>query len=758
MFIIKAEAARWKFRNFQESRNPTLAFDPLILTTSLAVAGVLVALFLVLSVRKYPKGNEKMIEIWNAIREGSNAYLKRQFRTITIIAIIISLVILAAFSATVNFTYGGEIALSFLLGVAFSLFAAYVALYSATNANVRSTAAAEKSTYEALKVATLGGGALGLAVISMSLLGLSILYAAFRDPGVLAGFGFGASLAALFAQLGGGIFTKSADVGADLVGKVEENFPEDDPRNPAAIADNVGDNVGDEAGRGADLFESLTAENLGGMIIGLIVSIIIFNGVINPYYVTMPLIVRSLGIIATFVGLAVAVLEKKFKNPIKPTRDGLLVASLIAAILMFVATWYVFGPSGLTPSGSALGAYALYGCMLSGLAAGLLIVVYTEFYTGSEAKPVITIAERSKSGPALTIMSGNAVGMISSGLPVITVAVAPLISFWLGEQFSGFSGLLPALSNDPFLGGGYRTTMAAMGMLSTAGIVLTMDGLGPIVDNAGGIAEMSGAPEVIRERIEPLDALGNTTKALTKGYAMGSAALASLLLFQAFVLEVARYQAKILDLTTITAAQATLLGTKLSSLGTSLALNHPDVVIGALIGAMLPFVFSGTAINAVSVGAYRMVEEVRRQLREIPGLRDGTAKPNYAAAVDISTRTALRLMVVPGAIPVVAPLVVGIFLGWAAVGALVVGATLSAIPLAIMMMWGGAAMDNAKKYVEMGHFGGKNTETHAATVVGDTVGDPWKDTAGPSLHILIKLLNTISLVFVPLFLSAIIIL
>ena len=728
-----------------------MAFEPLILTTSLAVAGVVAAILLVLSVRKYPKGNEKMIAIWTAIREGSNAYLKRQFRTIAIIAIIISLVILAAFGATINFTYGGEIALSFLLGVVFSLFAAYVALYSATNANVRSTAAAEKSTYEALKVATLGGGALGLVVISMSLLGLSLLYAAFGDPGVLAGFGFGASLAALFAQLGGGIFTKSADVGADLVGKVEENFPEDDPRNPAAIADNVGDNVGDEAGRGADLFESLTAENLGGMIIGLIVSIIIFNGVINPYYVTMPLIVRSLGIIATFVGLAVAVFEKKFKNPIKPTRDGLLVASVIAAILMFVATWYVFGPSA---SGSALAVYALYGCMVSGLAAGLLIVVYTEFYTGSNAKPVITIAERSKSGPALTVMSGNAVGLISSGLPVITVAVALLISFGLGEQFAG---LIPALNGNPFLGGVYGTTMATMGMLSTAGIVLTMDGLGPIVDNAGGIAEMSGAPEVIRERIEPLDALGNTTKALTKGYAMGSAALASLLLFQAFVLEVARYQAGNLCVPTITSSCAATLATKLSSLGALLALNHPDVVIGALIGAMLPFVFSGTAINAVSVGAYRMVEEVRRQLREIPGLREGTAKPNYAAAVDISTKTALRLMVVPGAIPVVAPIVVGIFLGWAAVGALVVGATISAIPLAIMMMWGGAAMDNAKKYVEMGHFGGKNTETHAATVVGDTVGDPWKDTAGPSLHILIKLLNTISLVFIPLFLSAIII-
>ena len=729
-----------------------MAFDPLILTTSLAVVGVIASMILVLSVKKYPTGNEKMIAIWKAIMEGSNAYLKRQFRTIGMIAVIIAIVIVAAFGGIFSLTYGAEIAFSFLLGVTFSLIAAYIAMYSATNANVRSTAAAETSTYLALKVATLGGGALGLAVISMSLLGLSLLYAAFGDPGVLAGFGFGASLAALFAQLGGGIFTKSADVGADLVGKVEENFPEDDPRNPAAIADNVGDNVGDEAGRGADLFESLTAENLGGMIIGLIVSIILFQG-ISVYYVTMPLIVRSLGIIATFVGLAVAIFEKKFKNPIKPTRDGLLVASVVAAILMFIATWYVFGPSGVTPGGSALAAYALYGCMVSGLAAGLLIVLYTEYYTGSGAKSVITIAERSKSGPALTIMSGTAVGMISSGLPVITVAITLLISFALGEQFAVLAKI-----NDTFLGGVYGTTMATMGMLSTAGIVLTMDGLGPIVDNAGGIAEMSGAPDEVRERIEPLDTLGNTTKALTKGYAMGSAALASLLLFQAFVLEVARYQAKITDLTSITSAQATLLGTKLSSLGSALALNHPDVVIGALIGAMLPFVFSGTAINAVSVGAYRMVEEVRRQFREIPGLREGTAKPNYAAAVDISTRTALRLMVVPGAIPVVAPIVVGVFLGWAAVGALVVGATLSAIPLAIMMMWGGAAMDNAKKYVEAGHFGGKNTETHAATVVGDTVGDPWKDTAGPSLHILIKLLNTISLVFIPLFLAALILL
>jgi len=735
-----------------------LAFDPLLLTTALAIVGVLAAIFIVFNIRKYPTGTDRMVEVWKAIREGSNAYLKRQFKTIATIAIIIAILILVAFGATVNFTYGGEVALSFLLGVTFSLFAAYIAMYSATNANVRTTAAAEKSTYEALKVATLGGGALGLVVISMSLLGLSILYAIFGDPGVLAGFGFGASLAALFAQLGGGMFTKSADVGADLVGKVEENFPEDDPRNPAAIADNVGDNVGDEAGRGADLFESLTAENLGGMIIGLIVSIILFQNLgsdirqsATRYYVSMPLIVRSLGIVATFVGLGVAVIEKKFKNPIKPTRDGLLVSAVVAAVLMFVATWYVFGPSGVTPNGTDQAVFQLYGCMLSGLVAGLLIVLYTEYYTGSESKSVITIAERSKSGPALTVMSGTSVGMISSGLPVITVAVALLISFTLGQDFATSAQL-----NNQFLGGVYGTTMATMGMLSTAGLVLTMDGLGPIVDNAGGIAEMSGAPDQVRERIDPLDALGNTTKALTKGYAMGSAALASLLLFQAFVLEVARYQAKIFDLANITGPEAAQLGLGLSNLGASLALNHPDVVIGALIGAMLPFVFSGSTINGVAVGAYRVVEEVRRQLREIPGLREGMAKPNYAAAIDLATRTALRSMVFPGAIAVSAPIIVGVILGWASVGALVVGATLSAIPLAIMMMWGGAAMDNAKKYVEAGHLGGKNTETHAATVVGDTVGDPWKDTAGPSLHILIKLLNTISLVFIPLFLAALV--
>jgi len=436
-----------------------MMLDPLILTTSFAIAGVVVSIAFVFMVRRYPTGNEKMVSIWKAIIQGSNAYLRRQFRTIAIIAVILAALIVAAFGLTFNLTYGVEISLSFLLGVAFSLVAAYIAMYSATNANVRTTQAAERSTYEALKVATMGGSALGLAVISMSLLGLSILFAAFRDPGVLAGFGFGASLAALFAQLGGGIYTKSADVGADLVGKLEENIPEDDPRNPAVIADQVGDNVGDEAGRGADLFESLTAENLGGMIIGLVISILVFSS-INVYYVTMPLIVRSLGVAATFVGLGIAVLEKKFVNPIKPLRDGLFASSIVAAVLMFVATWYIFGPSGVTPYGSQSGALSLYGCMVAGLVAGIIIVGLTEFYTGATAGSVVKIAERSKSGPALTVITGIAVGMKSTGFAIVTVAGALLASFILGGNWGN---LIPGVGT--FLGGVYGTTMGAMGML-----------------------------------------------------------------------------------------------------------------------------------------------------------------------------------------------------------------------------------------------------------------------------------------------------
>jgi K(+)-stimulated pyrophosphate-energized sodium pump len=719
--------------------------DPIALTTLIGALGAASSVALVWMVERKPKGTPEMIAIWRAIRDGSNAYLRRQFRTIGAIAAIIAVLVVLAFAANPRLLggplYGLYIAGSFLLGVAFSLIAAYIAMDAATRANVRTAYAAHEGTHRALRVSIYGGGALGLAVISMSLLGLSVLYALFRDPGVLAGFGFGASLAALFAQLGGGIYTKSADIGADLVGKVEAGIPEDDPRNPAVIADNVGDNVGDEAGRGADLFESVTAENIGGMIIALVVSIILFQR-INEAYVVTPLIIRALGVVATWFGILWAIGQARFRDPMEPLRNGVLVTTIVAAILMYIATQLIFGATG-TP---------LFGAMIAGLIAGLLITLFTEMYTGAGSSYVRLIAHNSQSGPALTVTTGLATGMISTGLPILAVVAAIIASYMLGAQWATATGL------DQFLGGIYGTTMATMGMLSTAGMILTLDGVGPIADNAGGIVEMSKAPPEIREKVEPLDALGNTTKALTKGYAMGSAALAALLLFQAFILEVARFKAGIIELAHLTAQEAARLLQQVQALGSGLLLNHPTIVIGIFVGAMLPFVFSGMAIGAVARGAHQMVAEVRRQFREIPGLLNGAARPDYATAVDIATRNALRLMVAPTLLVTLTPIIVGYVLGWQAIGAMVIGATVTAIPLAIMMMWGGGALDNAKKHVEAGNLGGKGSPVHAATVIGDTLGDPLKDTAGPSLHILIKLLNTLSLVFVPLFLAALIVL
>ncbi|MEM4238477.1 MAG: sodium-translocating pyrophosphatase [Nitrososphaerota archaeon] len=710
--------------------------DPLLFTLSIGIVGAVASVLLIAYVERLPKGPDSFVAIWRAIREGSSAYLRRQFRTIALLAGGIAVLILvscSAFPAIGGFVYGLAMAGSFLLGVTFSLVAAFIAMDAATRANVRTAYAASHGSMPALRVATLGGASLGLAVIAMSLLGLSILYAVFRDPGLLAGFGFGASLAALFAQLGGGIYTKSADIGADLVGKVEAGIPEDDPRNPAVVADLVGDNVGDEAGRGADLFESVTAENLGGMIIALVVSIILFKGV-NELYVVTPLIIRALGVVATLVGVFWAVSRKGFREAIGPLREGLFITSILAAVMMYIASWYIFGPSG----------WPLYLTMVIGLVAGVLIMFYSELYTGVRSSYVAVIAQNSQSGPALTAMSGLSTGMISSMLPVATVVAAVAASYILGSFWSESVGL-----GDPLLGGIYGTTMATMGMLSTAGFILTMDGVGPIVDNAGGIAEMTNAEPEIRERLEPLDALGNTTKALTKSYAMGSAALAALLLFQAFLLEVARYLAGIFELGTIGVEEAENLLKSVEELSQGLQLNSPAIVIGLFIGGMIPFLFSGQAMNAVAKGAYRMVEEVRRQFASIPGILDGTGRPEYGRCVDISTSTALRLMVTPTLTVTLAPILLGVLLGWRAVGALVMGATISAIPLAILGFYGGAAMDNAKKLLEIS--GKKGTDAHKATVVGDTLGDPMKDTYAPSLHILIKLLNTLSLVFIPLF-------
>lgn len=571
---------------------------------------------------------------------------------------------------------------------------------------------------------------MGLAVTGLSLLGVSFLFliyggynAMFGNLTVSAasnlgrtaasgivGMGFGASLIALFAQLGGGIYTKAADVGADLVGKVEAGIPEDDPRNPAVIADNVGDNVGDSAGRGADLFESATGENIGGMVIGGLISIATGNLI----FLFFPLIARALGIFATLIGMPfVKLTEAEAKHPMKALRKGLLVTTIVAAVLFLLADIFL------------LGNIYLYFCLLAGLGASVAIDYITDYYTGSDRKPVLRIATASQTGAATNIITGFAVGLETTALPIVSLVIALIVSYYFGTLFATSIGI------SPFIGGIYGTTLATMGMLAVMGMVLALDGFGPIADNAAGIAEMSGEGGA-EQTMEALDAVGNTTKALTKGFALGSALLAAQLLFQTYSSEVVTHF-------------------KLSSF--TVDVSNPAILVAAFIGAMLPFFFSSQAISAVGKAAAEMVEEVRRQFREIPGIMDGTGKPEYGKAVDISTKSALRGMVLPGLIIVIVPIVVGVLLGPEAVGALVIGATVSGVPLALLMNTGGGAWDNAKKYIESGHFGGKGSPAHAAAVVGDTVGDPMKDTAGPSLHVLIKLLSTLSIVFIPLFIG-----
>ncbi|MGA3061577.1 MAG: sodium-translocating pyrophosphatase, partial [Candidatus Bathyarchaeia archaeon] len=672
----------------------------------------------------------------NAIREGAYAFLKRQYTTIAVITVVVFILLWVAIPLP-GTPLGVGTAAAFLVGAVASLAAGYIAMDNATKANVRTVAAARDSGAEkALKTAFYGGATMGLAVTGLSLLGVSFLFliyggfhamfgglsvSAGADLGRTAasgivGMGFGASLIALFAQLGGGIYTKAADVGADLVGKVEAGIPEDDPRNPAVIADNVGDNVGDSAGRGADLFESATGENIGGMVIGGLISIATGNLI----FLFFPLIARSLGIFATLIGMPfVKLTEAEAKHPMKALRKGLMVTTIVAGILFLLADIFL------------LGNIYLYFCLLAGLAASVSIDYITDYYTGADRGPVRRIAQASQTGAATNIITGFAVGLETTALPVVSLVIALIVSYFFGVQFAdqihlASVGPLPGY----FIGGIYGTTLATMGMLAVMGMILALDGFGPIADNAAGIAEMSGEGGA-EETMEALDAVGNTTKALTKGYALGSALLAAQLLFQTYSSEVISHFG-----------------------GTfSVDISNPAILVAGFIGAMLPFFFSSQAISAVGKAAGEMVEEVRRQFREIPGIMEGTGKPEYGKAVDISTKSALRGMVLPGLIVVVVPIVIGVLLGPEAVGALVIGVTLSAVPLALLMNTGGGAWDNAKKYIEAGHFGGKGSPAHAAGVVGDTVGDPMKDTAGPSLHVLIKLMSTLSIVFIPLFIG-----
>lgn len=675
------------------------------------------AMYLAWDVLRRDQGTPAMQKIAGMIYQGAMAFLNRQYRTIGILALVAAVIIgaLIGYFENQNWTLGIQTSVSFLVGAGLSALAGFIGMYIAVRSNLRTASAARRSLGEALTVALRGGAVSGFLVVALSLLGVASIFYAFggatapdQAPFLIVGFGFGASFVALFAQLGGGIYTKAADVGADLVGKIEAGIPEDDPRNPAVIADLVGDNVGDCAGRGADLFESTAAENIGAMILGVAV----FVQTNNPAWILFPLVVRALGIIACAVGL-LSVRPGRTTNAMGALNRGYFVAAILSVAGMYVATHFMLGMIQFFIAG------------VIGIATSIAFVYITQYYTSGSWRPVREIAEASRTGPATNIISGLAIGFECTALPVITISVALLASFWVGAQ-SGLAG-----------GGIYGTAIATMGMLMTAAYILAMDTFGPITDNAGGITEMSGAPEEIREITDGLDAVGNTTKALTKGYAIGSAALAAFLLFSAYLDKVAQ-----------------LTGQPFHTVD----LAKVEVFVGALIGAMLVFLFSSLAIRAVGRAASRMIEEVRRQFRADPGIMEGTSQPDFARCVDISTRGALREMIAPGLLAICAPLVVGILLRAEAEAALLMVGTMAGIVLATVMNNGGGAWDNAKKFIEAGNLKDgsgapvrKGTPIHAAAVVGDTVGDPFKDTAGPSLHVLIKLLATLTLVFAPLF-------
>lgn len=674
----------------------------LYIPITISIIALAFAAWLVSWIKKQEAGSQKMQEIFEAIKKGANAFLKRQYKTIAIMTVVLAIILFSAYALSGKWVYGVQVSLAFLLGAFCSCLSGLIGMWISVRSNIKTAAAATKSFAKALTIAFRAGAVSGITIVAMSLIGISGLYwiysalgyTAVKIPALLVGFGFGASLVALFAQLGGGIYTKAADVGADLVGKVEKNIPEDDPRNPAVIADLVGDNVGDCAGRGADLFESTAAENIGAMILG--VALYPHFGVMG---ILFPLVVRGFGLICAIIGVLVA-RAKETDEPLQALNKGYFVTCVLAAIAFYFVTTYM------------LHNILFFYCGLVGLAASIVFVFVTQYYTEHKYRPVLEIAKASLTGHATNIIAGLSVGFECTAATVVVIGAALLGSFKLGEM-SGYTS-----------GGIYGTAVATMGMLATAAYILAMDTFGPITDNAGGIVEMSGASEEVRKRTDKLDAAGNTTKALTKGYAMGSAALAAFLLFSAYLEE-----AKI----------------------TVVDLAKVQVFVAALIGAMLIFFFSALTMRAVGRAAGKIVEEVRRQFKADPGLMKGTSKPDYAACVDITTKAALREMIMPGLLAVVVPILVGVFMKAEAEAGLIMVGTIAGILLATVMNNAGGAWDNAKKYIEMGNLGGKGSDAHKAAVTGDTVGDPFKDTAGPSLHVLVKLLGTLSLALVALF-------